>query len=104
MPAIIMTDANVNEIVNKNSIVIVDFWAPWCGPCQRFLPIFDVAADMHQNSVFAKVNITENPILVNHFGIKSVPTVIVIKDRKVIGRVTGGMSRDKLSEFVVQFK
>ena len=103
MPAIIMTDSNVNDIVCKNKIVIIDFWAPWCGPCQKFLPIFDVGADLHSNAVFAKVNIEENPKLVSHFQIKSVPTVAIIKDQKLITKVTGGMSKDKLDEFVIKF-
>ena len=103
MPAIEMTDINVNDIVNRNRIVVIDFWASWCGPCQRFLPIFDIGADMHPNVVFAKVNIEKNPTLVSHFGIKTVPTVAIIKDKKLVTKVTGGMSKDRLNEFVVNF-
>ena len=103
MPAIEMTDANVNDLVNTNSILVIDFWAPWCGHCQKFLPTFDVAADMHPNGLFAKVNIDQNPALVKHFDIKSLPTIVIVKDKKVVTKVTGGMSKDKLSDFVIQF-
>jgi thioredoxin len=103
MPAIEMTDANVNQIVNQSKVLIVDFWAPWCGPCKKFLPIFEVAADMHPNATFAKVDITQNPKLVEHFGVKSVPTVVVIKDKKLITKVAGAMTDGKLKDFVIQF-
>ena len=64
MQSIKLTDLNVNDVVNvnKDTVIIVDFWAPWCGPCQRFLPIFDVVANMHANVLFAKVDITQNSV------------------------------------------
>jgi len=74
-------DGNTYEDVTKSGVVLVDFWAPWCGPCKMQTPILEkVAAEIGDKAVIAKVNVDENPELAAKYGIRSIPTLILLKD------------------------
>lgn len=90
-----------DEILNNNGITIVDFWAPWCGPCKMFGPIFENSSKKYNNIKFCKFNVDEDiNNLSKEYGIMSIPTIIIFKDGKEIKRNIGFMTEDALSEFI----
>lgn len=98
------TDENFNEIVEKNGIVLIDFWAEWCGPCKRFGPVFEAASDKHQDVVFAKVDTEAQPALAGAFGIRSIPTLMVFRDSVLIFQQAGSLPAAALEELVDKVK
>ncbi|MBL8632078.1 MAG: thioredoxin [Myxococcales bacterium] len=80
MKPVVITEQNLEQTLTKPGIVILDFWAPWCGPCRSFAPIFESAAERHSDVVFGKVNTDEEQELAGSFGISSIPTVMVFRD------------------------
>jgi len=85
-----ITDSNFNEIVKKNSIVLVDFWAPWCGPCIALAPTIEELAGQYAGKVLvAKLNVDENPNTTQCFQVFSVPTMLMMKDGREVDRIVG---------------
>lgn len=79
-----LTDSNFEHAVQKYPLLVVDFWAPWCGPCRMLTPIIDqLASEMAGKVVFGKLNVDENPRIASEFGVQSIPTVIVFKNGDV---------------------
>lgn len=90
-----------DEVINNKGITIVDFWAPWCGPCKMFGPIFEGAKEAHNDIKFCKFNVDEDSDNVSRdFGVMSIPTVVAFKDGKEVKRNIGFMSRDDLNDFL----
>ncbi len=100
-----LTQASFDEvIVNSDLPVIVDFWAPWCGPCQMMAPNFEKSATKFPlKALFAKVNTENEQNLGARFGIRSIPTIIVFKDGKEVERVSGALDEANLSRLAQQF-
>ena len=89
------------EVLNNKGITIVDFWAPWCGPCKMFGPIFESAKESFEDIKFCKLNVDEDENDISKdFGVMSIPTVIVFKDGKEIDRNIGFMDEDSLINFL----
>lgn len=84
MATYIVTDQNIQEILEKNSIVILDFWADWCGPCKVFAPIFENVSNKNPDVFFGKVNSESENLLCQDFDIRSIPTLAILKDRELI--------------------
>lgn len=97
-------DENFNEIVEKNGIVFIDFWAEWCGPCKRFAPVFEAASDKHPDVIFAKVDTEAQPALAGAFGIRSIPTLMVFRDSVLIFQQAGSLPAAVLDELVDKVK
>lgn len=90
-----------DEVTNNNGLTIVDFWAPWCGPCKMFGPIFENVSSIKTEVKFCKLNIDEdNENISKEYGVMSIPTVILFKDGKEINRNIGFMDEDSLIEFI----
>ena len=94
----------LHVLVNSDIPVVVDFWAPWCGPCLQMAPSYEEAAlELPLKAIFLKVNTEENQDLGAVYGIRSIPTIIVFKGTKEIDRVSGAMSSQRLVNWVRQF-
>ncbi len=90
-----------DEVINNNGLTVVDFWAPWCGPCKMFGPIFENVSNIKNEVKFCKLNIDEdNENISKEYGVMSIPTVILFKDGKEINRNIGFMDEDSLIEFI----
>jgi thioredoxin 1 len=85
-----MTDSNFNKIVNQHHLALIDFWAPWCGPCIALAPTIEELAEEYFGKIFVgKLNVDENPLTAEKFQIFSIPTLIIMKDGKEVDRIVG---------------
>ncbi len=100
-----LTDANFDtEIIKDNEVSLVDFWAPWCGPCKMLGPIIDELAEQYKDKVkVGKVNIDNNPILSTRYGIKSIPTVLIIKNGEVLEELKGYVPKDTFAKVLDKY-
>ena len=104
MATIELTKDNFEDVVTKDDLIIVDFWAPWCGPCKGFAPVFEAASEKHKDVVFAKVNTDEQQELAGHFAIRSIPTIMVFRERVVLFSQAGAFPGDVLDDIVSKAK
>ena len=104
MATVELTKDNFEQTVNGSPIVIVDFWAPWCGPCRGFAPVFEKAAESHADVVFAKVNTDEQQELAGAFGIRSIPTLMVFREKVIVFQQAGALPGSALEQVLTQAK
>ncbi|MEM6730060.1 MAG: thioredoxin [Myxococcota bacterium] len=100
MAAVEITKDNFQETVDGNKVVILDFWAEWCGPCKAFAPVFEQAAGDHEDIVFGKINTEEQPELAQQFGVTAIPTLVVFKEQIGIFSQPGAMPPTAFSELI----
>jgi thioredoxin len=104
MATLELTRENFEQTVNGNPIVIVDFWAPWCGPCRGFAPVFEKASEAHPDVVFAKVNSDEQQELAGAFNIRSIPTLMVFREKVILFQQAGALPGQALDQVLTQAK
>ena len=100
MAVVALTKENFEQTVTGNSFVIVDFWAPWCGPCRSFAPTYDKVPQEHPEIVFAKVNTEEEQELAAHFQIRSIPTLMIFRDQIIIFSQPGALPESSFKKLV----
>ena len=97
----ISDDSFDSEVLKSDKPVLVDFWAPWCGPCRAIAPVIEELSGTYADQVkFAKCNVDDNPITPSKYGIKAIPTLIFFKDGNVADQVTGMVAKSKLEDAI----
>ncbi len=99
-----ITSQSFEETITTNDIVIVDFWAPWCGPCRSFAPTYEKVSENHPDIVFAKVNTEEEQELASHFQIRSIPTLMIFREQVVLFAQPGMLSEGQLEQVITQVR
>jgi thioredoxin len=102
MATVQITAKNFDETLKKGGIVLLDWWAPWCGPCRAFGPVYERVAAKHPDIVFGKVNTEEEPELANQFGIRSIPTLMIFREEMQLFEQPGMLPENVLEELVDQ--
>ncbi|MGI8873153.1 MAG: thioredoxin family protein [Egibacteraceae bacterium] len=96
-PTVQLTDDNFGELTRD---VVTDFWADWCGPCHAFAPVFADAADRHPGIVFAKVDVEANPLLAERFAVRSIPTLVALRDDTTLVQLAAALPSSELDRLV----
>ena len=104
MATVELTKETFDDTVNGNAMVIIDFWAPWCGPCKGFAPVYEKASETHADVVFAKVNTDEQQELAGAFGIRSIPTLMVFREKVILFQQAGALPGTALEQVISQAK
>ena len=99
-----LTKENFEQVITSNATVVVDYWAPWCGPCRGFAPIFERVAEANSDVVFAKVNTDDEQEIAQHFQIRSIPTLMVFRDQIIVFSQPGALPQNALEQVVEKAK
>ena len=102
MATVELTKENFEETVTKNDMVIVDFWASWCGPCKSFAPVFESASEQHKDIVFGKINADNEQELAGSFSIRSIPFVMLFREKVVLFAQAGALPAEGLESVIRQ--
>jgi thioredoxin 1 len=101
MSAILVNKNNFQEeVLNSDKPVLVDFWAPWCGPCRMVLPIIEEIAEENEDIKVVKINVDEDPELANQFGVMTIPTLYVFKNGQAVNHRSGAMPKEQILAMV----
>jgi len=104
MATIKLTADNFKETINSHDIVIIDFWADWCGPCRSFAPTFEAASEKYPDIAFAKVNTEEEREMAGGFNIRSIPTLMVFREQVILYAEAGALPASALDQLIEQVK
>ena len=104
MAAIELNRENFRETIDNNDVVLIDFWASWCGPCQSFGPVFEAASEKNPELIFAKVNTEEQMELAAHFQVRSIPMLAVFKEQIMVFSQPGALPASSLDQLIEQVK
>jgi len=95
-----LNEKNFEETIKNNDMIIVDFWAPWCGPCRSFAPTFESTSEKYPDVVFGKLNTDEERTLAGHFNIRSIPTLMIFREQIIIFSQAGSLGASAFEEVI----
>lgn len=104
METIEIKDTNIKKILSVDGITVIDFWAPWCSPCNMFSPTIDKLASLNKDIQVGKLNVDENGTIAASYGIRRLPTIIIFKDGREVNKFSGIKSLDELQVIVEGYK
>lgn len=104
MATLELTNDNLVDTINNNDFVIIDFWAPWCGPCQSFGPVYEEISEKYDDIIFAKVNTQEEQEIAAQFNIRSIPTLMVFREQVILYSEAGALPGSAFEELIGQAK
>ena len=104
MAVVELTKDNFEQVITSNATVVVDYWAPWCGPCRGFAPVFEKVSESHPDVVFAKVNTDEEQEIAAHFQIRSIPTLMIFRDNIILFSQPGALPEGALEQVIGKAK
>lgn len=104
MATVELTKENFQDVVANNDFVIIDFWAPWCGPCRSFAPTYEAASEKHTDIVFGKVNTEEQQELAGYFQIRSIPTLMIFREKIIIFSQPGMLPASAFDDLIGRAK
>jgi thioredoxin len=99
-----LTAATFKEVTSADGIVLVDFWAAWCGPCRAFAPVYDRVSERHPDVVFGKVDTEAEQDLAAHFDIRSIPTIMAVRDGVIVFEQPGALPEQALESLITQVR
>jgi thioredoxin len=99
-----VTKENFSEVIENNDIVLIDFWASWCGPCKSFAPIFEAAAEANPDIAFVKINTEEQQELASYFQIRSIPTLMAFREKIIVFAQPGVLPESAIKQLISQVK
>jgi thioredoxin 1 len=100
MATIELNATNFSDTITGNDFVIVDFWAPWCGPCRSFAPVYEELSEQHPDIVFAKVNTEQEQELAGHFQIRSIPTLMLFREQVILYSEAGALPKQAMLQLI----
>lgn len=104
MAVLELNDQNFEETILNNDFVVIDFWAPWCGHCRGFAPVYEAASEKHEGVIFAKVNTEEQQSLAAQFQVRSIPTLLIFREKVIIYAQPGALPAGAFDDLIARAK
>jgi thioredoxin 1 len=104
MAVLELNEENFEQTILDNDFVVIDFWAPWCGPCRGFAPVYEAAAEKYPDITFAKVNTEEQQALAGHFQVRSIPTLVIFREKVIIYSQPGALPAGAFDDLIERAK